>query len=515
MEFRSNPQLPTPSLSPVAEHPSPELELDKETESKRNAAKVQKSLEAPSSDFLDTAIVIDGSLEPNNLRLENGQIKRRASSGTKSTPLSPDKDKVLKLSSAQIHELTSSPHSLPVRAASPVPELLLESSQVLVPKPIPQTNGERSPPDASSYSSPTSEYIRQLPNFTEQKLRPKAQRLPTDIKSPLDPSKSPRPGLPSRAISTPVMRRKTTSARPQNTPSESKPSKPIPPPLKIDKNVDPSMKVTQPGGLVASPMPTTIPLPPLSMATYLQLELSAERPSPLYIYRPQNTDFPYESAKVKYERLLNFLYLPPQLERTLVFGFFTCLDAFLYTFTILPLRFGKAIWMLTCWLFRNTWKEAKDLANFVFWGIGRLWKRRSTNVAISGAATPIGDGSTLRKISGSGNTPVITSPRVPPLPSEQTRKDFFSQEQTRKLRGSSYRHRRTKSRPSALTPSHKADLLKGFLVLSSCFVLMRFDASRMYHNIRGQAAIKLYVIYNVLEVSLSSSELSVDLLTFF
>ncbi|KAK3044350.1 hypothetical protein LTS18_001509, partial [Coniosporium uncinatum] len=29
---------------------------------------------------------------------------------------------------------------------------------------------------------------------------------------------------------------------------------------------------------------------------------------------------------------------------------------------------------------------------------------------------------------------------------------------------------------------------------------MRLDASRMYHNIRGQAAIKLYVIYNVLEV---------------
>lgn len=29
---------------------------------------------------------------------------------------------------------------------------------------------------------------------------------------------------------------------------------------------------------------------------------------------------------------------------------------------------------------------------------------------------------------------------------------------------------------------------------------MWFDASRMYHSIRGQAAIKLYVIYNVLEV---------------
>ena len=37
-------------------------------------------------------------------------------------------------------------------------------------------------------------------------------------------------------------------------------------------------------------------------------------------------------------------------------------------------------------------------------------------------------------------------------------------------------------------------------IVASCAVLMRFDASRMYHSIRGQAAIKLYVIYNGLEV---------------
>lgn len=43
-------------------------------------------------------------------------------------------------------------------------------------------------------------------------------------------------------------------------------------------------------------------------------------------------------------------------------------------------------------------------------------------------------------------------------------------------------------------------MLKGALVVVSCALLMRFDASRMYHGIRGQSAIKLYVIYNVLEV---------------
>lgn len=38
------------------------------------------------------------------------------------------------------------------------------------------------------------------------------------------------------------------------------------------------------------------------------------------------------------------------------------------------------------------------------------------------------------------------------------------------------------------------------MILISSTLLMWFDASRMYHSIRGQAAIKLYVIYNVLEV---------------
>jgi hypothetical protein len=70
----------------------------------------------------------------------------------------------------------------------------------------------------------------------------------------------------------------------------------------------------------------------------------------------------------------------------------------------------------------------------------------------------------------------------------------------RRTRNSRFRHRRTKSTPSALMPSHKADILKGLLIVFSCFVLMRFDASRMYHGIRGQSAIKLYVIYNLLEV---------------
>lgn len=55
-------------------------------------------------------------------------------------------------------------------------------------------------------------------------------------------------------------------------------------------------------------------------------------------------------------------------------------------------------------------------------------------------------------------------------------------------------------RVSDLQPSHKADILRGLVVFTSCWILMRFDASRMYHSIRGQNGVKLYVMYNMLEV---------------
>lgn len=54
--------------------------------------------------------------------------------------------------------------------------------------------------------------------------------------------------------------------------------------------------------------------------------------------------------------------------------------------------------------------------------------------------------------------------------------------------------------PSNLSTFHKADLLQGAVIVCSSMALMSLDASRMYHFIRAQSAIKLYVIYNILEV---------------
>ncbi|KAF2151904.1 DUF747-domain-containing protein, partial [Myriangium duriaei CBS 260.36] len=235
-------------------------------------------------------------------------------------------------------------------------------------------------------------------------------------------------------------------------------------------------------------MLSSIPLPPLSLPTYLQLELSSERPSALYIHRPVSTEFPYESSKVKFERLLNFLLLPHQLEQVLWFGTLACLDAWLYSFTILPLRFIKALFMLLSWWAISLTKEVTGLCQFVINGLKRHWHRKRRNsYNIGGAESD--------KVSGKG-----TDLRIPRTPALDT--DLSSDSTKRRRQSSSATRTKTsiRRRPSGLSPNHKADLLHGLLIITTCAILSRYDANGMYHSIKGQAAIKLYVIYNVLEV---------------
>lgn len=97
-----------------------------------------------------------------------------------------------------------------------------------------------------------------------------------------------------------------------------------------------------------------------------------------------------------------------------MFGFVICLDSFLYTFTILPLRTLVA----TLALLRNTYSN------------------------------------------------LFTSSR-------------------RRLR-----------------LSQKCDLVKAVILVAALAILHRVtDTSKMYHSVRGQDNIKLYVLFNVLEVS--------------
>ena len=318
-----------------------------------------------------------------------------------------------------------------------------------------------------------------------------------------------RPLLASRTLSTPAMKRKTSNFKGSGQTSganvQVRSMKPLPAPLDFDvKKSSPKPPKLDDGS--PSPMPSSIPLPPLSLPTYIHLELSSERPSPLYIHRSATSDFPYESSQVKLERLLNFLLLPPQLEQVLWFGALACLDAWLYSFTILPLRFLKALCVLCVSWGQNFITEGQFMCAFIYAGIGRLWRRSRGRLEM--IPEPLIESSTTINKSTATNASTTLHPKLSPLQTEfpsqigVQRGAAVSQSETIRKRHHhvAQKQRRNKSVPSALLPDHKADILTGLLILFSCIILMHFDASMMYHSIRGQAAIKLYVIYNVLEV---------------
>ncbi|KAK8190006.1 eukaryotic membrane protein family-domain-containing protein [Phyllosticta capitalensis] len=456
---------------------------------------------------------LDGTKDSKENRQEpkTQHVRRKSSIASPRSPRSSDADKngILKLSPQQIQELTSSPTSLPTRPADPLPEQMptLEESPLIYEKPESgKTSRSRSP---EKHVSP-SDVLKANGNGQARSSGRAGDQGPLDeitiTKTGSGHSRSARPSMSSRTVSTPPIIRRKHSSRGGLTPAVDAPqqqrNRPVP--LNLDeKNSSDSNSRLKPSaahdGPVPSPMPPSIPLPPLSIPTYLQLELSSERPSPLYIHRPAVSDFPYESSRIKFERLVNFLILPFELEQSLGFGALACLDAWLYTFTILPLRFLKAIWILAKWWSTEAWKEAHGMATVIYLGTGRWWKRRQMgaekaepHAAKEIEETPKAASFPLQTPPSSSNqerTPSITIPAILEPPSSR-----------RPGKNSVYRHRRLKSVPSALLPNHKADLLKGLLVISTCLVLMRFDASKTYHNIRGQAAIKLYVIYNVLEV---------------
>lgn len=53
-----------------------------------------------------------------------------------------------------------------------------------------------------------------------------------------------------------------------------------------------------------------------------------------------------------------------------------------------------------------------------------------------------------------------------------------------------------------LYPAEKIDLLKGLIIAICAYVLSHVDTSMMYHLIKSQSVIKLYLFYNMLEVNI-------------
>ncbi|XP_038071065.1 transmembrane anterior posterior transformation protein 1 homolog [Patiria miniata] len=113
---------------------------------------------------------------------------------------------------------------------------------------------------------------------------------------------------------------------------------------------------------------------------------------------------------LKRQRVYTFIRIPKELEKMMIYGFFLCMDAFLFVFTFLPLRVIMALLRL------------------------------------------------------------ITHPCI------------------------IHRGRR-------LEPAQICDIFKAIIVIACTWLLQFVDVSMLYHLVRGQAVIKLYIIYNMLEVA--------------
>lgn len=461
---------------------------------------------------------------------KDGGDMQRQRSGSGTMKRAPSHDNVQKLSAAEMQQLASEPKSLPIAPAPPSGKFGDDEQQ-------PDFVQEREAIRQSLMRPPDLHYVDGF--HPPVGVATDTRWLPREARTPMRRSMSA-----SRTVSTPPTSRDVHVLQTPTSPRRLS-FAPAARPQGLQLNLDganggingganggvasPSIKTGPPAFSVQppvqqppssgirppSPIPPMIPLPPMSIPTHLQLELAQQRPSPLYIHQSYTNDIPYESHAIKFERLKNVLLIPPFLERTLYFGALACLDAWLHTFTILPIRFTMALAVLVRWWIYVIFKEVKWLVGFVWYGLGRLWRRaravrgrrisdasdsgrsrscsRASEVSVDAASPgirqrPNGGVRADSRVRGSGDAAAAT-PKQPPV---QVRRPG--------PKSGTFRHRRTKSMPSNLSSFHKADLLQGAVIICSSLVLMKLDASRMYHLIRAQSAIKLYVVYNILEV---------------
>ncbi|KAI8945588.1 DUF747-domain-containing protein [Xylaria longipes] len=460
----------------------------------------------------------DSSVKPPQLEQHAGvPSKPRAQSVSKHT----SHERTRKLSASQMQALTSAPDSLPVAVVTPQQR---------------KPNGAEYPLSASAVEDLSHPSMNsQLQDGIEMALRVRNDSVRSN--GPVDGRKNARrtaadfqrPPPSARTLSSPPISRRPPPGAPMTAPLHNRRNSfnPLPRPAPLNLNAplkpsQPTMKsapVQQPDRPEPSPSPMlpTIPLPPMSLPTHLQLELAGQRPSPLYIHHSQPADTPYESSAVKFERLLNALLLPPYLEQIMYFGTLACFDAWLYTFTILPMRFITAVGVLVRWWLYLIWKEVRWVVGFVWFGMGRLWRRgrrgrtpsrdtsyntqipsdteRSHSRARVSSSDHQHNGSTRQR-----NTSDVRGPSLGEQPRSGPNGVLHPPKHAMPRPGH-FRHRRTKSMPSNLTSYHKADLLQGAILICSSIALSNLDASRMYHFIRAQSSMKLYVIYNILEVA--------------
>lgn len=119
-----------------------------------------------------------------------------------------------------------------------------------------------------------------------------------------------------------------------------------------------------------------------------------------------------ERYSARREKIYNFMTIPRELEKFMIYGVLQCVDSFLYIHTFLPIRYLLALWAV-------------------------VWR-------------PIATCFGLRR------------------------------------RGQRF-----------LAPAEICDLLKGTIWILSTWLIIMIDTNRIYHIIKSQSVIKLYIFYNV------------------
>lgn len=146
-----------------------------------------------------------------------------------------------------------------------------------------------------------------------------------------------------------------------------------------------------------------------------------------YLHSELRRGYVLENDEQRYaerrQKFYTFLKVPIELERFMVQAFFQIVDAFLFVFTILPIRFTLSCWFLLSRPFSSFLSKTK-------------------------------------------------------------------QQQTT-----------TASNSNILQPAEVCDLLKGIILICATLLISQIDTSWLYHMIKSQSVIKLYIFFNMLEVA--------------
>uniref|UniRef100_A0AAQ6A1J0 Uncharacterized protein n=1 Tax=Amphiprion ocellaris TaxID=80972 RepID=A0AAQ6A1J0_AMPOC len=93
---------------------------------------------------------------------------------------------------------------------------------------------------------------------------------------------------------------------------------------------------------ITAELPETLGFYDISAVRREQPELSADPSLTRFICAELTRGYFLEHNEAKYterrERVYTCMRIPKELEKLMIFGFFLCVDAFLYVFTLLPLR---------------------------------------------------------------------------------------------------------------------------------------------------------------------------------